>query len=128
MQLSAQLHGLGGVGKKQQDMDKDAIFQETFNECVKPPPNTRWSRASKDVTGLHSNHPNTTNADALEVVWEKITNCVNKHVGKDKRGLLVAWNGASCDVEWLHGMTEGRGAHLSFPPHLKHFLCPFCAL
>ena len=89
-QLSAQLHGLGGVGKKQQDTDKDAIIQETFNEHVKPPPNTRWSRASKDVTGLHPNHPNTTNADALEVVWEKITNHVNKHIGKDERGLLVA--------------------------------------
>ena len=102
--------------KKQQDMDKDAIVQKTFNEHVKPPPNTRWSQTLKDVTGLHPNHPSTTNADALEVVWEKITNHINEHVGKDERGLLVAWNGASCDVEWLCRMTEGRGAHLSFPP------------
>ena len=69
-----------------------------------------------------------TNADTLEVVWEQFANCVNKHVGKDERGLLVAWNGASCDMEWLCKITEGRGAHLSFPPCLKHVLDPFCAI
>ena len=31
VQMSAQLHGLGGVGKKQEDVDKDIIIQETFN-------------------------------------------------------------------------------------------------
>ena len=77
VQMSAQLHRLGGVGKKQQDIDKDIITQETFNECVKPPPNTRWSQASKDTTGLHPKHPKMINADSLEVVWEKFTNCIN---------------------------------------------------
>ena len=50
---------------------------------------------------------------------------LNKHIGTEERGVLVAWNGASCDLEWIYRLTQSPSAKLSLSPRVQYFLDPY---
>jgi len=45
-----------------------------------------------------------------------------------ERGVLVAWNGGTCDLEWIYRLTKAPGSTLSFPKRIKYFLDPYRAV
>ena len=88
----------------------------SFNEYVKPPQTAEWDTNATQVTGLHANHLSIFNADSIETVWECFVIFINKYIKKGTRGVLVAWNGNSCDFSWLYKLTQAPS--LSFPPRI----------
>ena len=74
-------------------------FANTFDAYVKPSNNAVWSQFVTNVHGLHNNHPLILSADILEVVWKKISTFINDNIQPKHQGVLVAWNGETCDME-----------------------------
>ena len=53
---------------------------------------------------------------------------LNKHIGTNERAILVAWNGASCDLDWIYRLTQVPQSKLSLPQRVKYFLDPYKAI
>jgi hypothetical protein len=122
-QLSSVLFHLDGF--ESSDMQKDVAIREVFNEYVCPPQNANWNPICQEVTGLHPKHPCIMNADPIEVVWQRFVQFINTHIGLKERAILVAWNGASCDLDWIYQLTQMPNSTLSLPPRVKYFIDPY---
>jgi len=75
------------------------IERESFHRNVKLRDGAIWSSFSTDVHGLHANSPEIKNAKGIEIVWNEFVSYIDKNIGRDQRGCLVAWNGESCDMK-----------------------------
>jgi hypothetical protein len=49
---------------------------------------------------------------------------VNKHFADNDTGILVAYNGETCDLAWRWKLTQAPRSTLSFTDQLKFFLDP----
>ena len=78
-----------------------------------------------ETTGLGPNDERIMNARPINDVWIDFCSYLDRHIANDKRGVIVAWNGASCDMEWLYRITQSPHATLSFPDRIKYFIDPF---
>ena len=62
------------------------------------------------VHGLSKDDPRITSAQSLSVVWNAFVVWAESQIGvgadDDKRGVIVAWGGAACDVEYFFKVTE----------------------
>ena len=125
-QLSAVLFYLGGIDDT--TMKHDIVMRSCFNEYVKPPSDAEWNPKCRETTGLHPAHPSIVAADPIDMVWNRFIEFLNNHVKPEQRGILVAWNGASCDLDWIYRLTQAPGSQLSFPSRVKYFLDPFRAI
>ena len=74
---------------------------------------------------MHAEHPFIFNADPIHMVWKRFIAFLDKFIGLKERAILVAWNGASCDLEWIYHLTQAAGATLTLPPRVKYFLEPY---
>ena len=50
---------------------------------------------------------------------------LDKFIGMKERDILVAWNGASCDLEWIYCIIYAAGKTLALPPRVKYILDPY---
>ena len=78
-----------------------------------------------EITGLHAGHPSIIEADSSEVVWSRFVSFLNKYINGEKRGIIIAWNGASCDLDWIYRYTQAPGSSLKLPPRMKYFMDPY---
>ena len=74
------------------------IEGEIFNEYVKPPDDAIWDPRATDVHGLTKDDERIISAEGIVDVWCSFNSFVGRHVGKNQRAVLVAWNGQSCDL------------------------------
>ena len=70
-----------------------------FNEYVRLSTNTIWNPRRREATDLHAEHPFILNADPIYIDWKSFINFLDKFINMKERAILVAWNGASCDLE-----------------------------
>lgn len=116
-QISAVIHN-----PEEPEFDKKTISQ--FNMYVKPPKNAVWDRYAMDVHGLGPHHPSIKSAKGVVEVWGKFCKFLDTHTG-NKKVILCAWGGKSCDVKWLWKITEET--HVSkchMPSNIVYFLDP----
>ena len=106
-QISAVLFTLGGV--KDNDRSHDVVFEESFNRYVKPPDTAIWDKNAIETTGLSKDDERIVTADNINTVWNDFCTYLREYINKDKRGVLVAWNGNSCDLEWIYKITQAPG-------------------
>jgi len=114
---------LGGV--EDSALSKDVMIREGFNEYFRPPLSANWNPICREKTGLHPHHLKILQADPFEAVWSRFKNYLNKYIYGKKRGIIIAWNGVSCDVEWLYRYTQAPGSILTFPPRVKYYMDPY---
>ena len=115
-QLSAVLFRLGS----EPDVPESI---KVFNEYVLPPTSAKWNPICIQTTGLHAGHPSILNADEVEEVWGRFYSFLQIFIGLKERGVLVAWNGGTCDLEWIYRLIKAPGSKDSFPKR-KYFLDP----
>ena len=69
------------------------------------------------------------NADAIEIVWPTFVSAAEAAIGNDGRqGIIVAWNGKSCDMEWIYRITHGRYNLMRLPKNCHLFMDPYAIL
>ena len=100
-------------------------MREAFNEYFRPSNNAAWNPRCREATGLHAEHPFILNADPNNIVWGRFIAFLDKFIGMKERAILVAWNGASCNLEWIFCLTQADRATLTLPPRVKYFLDPY---
>ena len=96
-----------------------------FNEYVKPTVEAKyWSQAAIAVHNITPSSPEIQSASSLDVFWQEFVRFI-EHLDNYKSCVMVAWSGASCDVEWLFRVTEEAvTSNRSMPSNLKFFMDP----
>ena len=57
-------------------------------------------------------------------MWNEFVSYIDKNIGRDERGCLVAWNGESCDIMWIYKLTQAPGSKLAIPKGIRYFMEP----
>ena len=104
----------------------DGTVIDTFNEYVKPPEMDIWLSSATEVSGLHKNHPSIWSAKPIEEVWPRFEQFIKKQLdGGNKKGIVVAWNGAASDMDYIFRATKiSHKDKLNWPHSLDFFLDP----
>ena len=74
---------------------------------------------------MNAKHPSIVNADGIDVVWGRFIDFLDRHIDQTERGIIVAWNGASCDLEWLYRLTQRPTSTLLLPERVEYFFDPY---
>ena len=128
-QLSAQIFRLCRDSVVKENKVKppydDIFIEEEFNEYVKPPQDAEWNEHTIAITGLGPTDQRIMEADSIEIVWGRFVAFINKYVPKTTRGIIVAWNGESCEMSWLYKLTQAQGSTLNFPARVNFAMDPY---
>ena len=100
------------------------IEEETFNKYVQPGKDAIWDEKACSIHGLSKDDDRIVNADEIDVVWKKFCEFIGRHIGRDQKGVLVAWNGQSCDLRWIYKLFQAPRSVLSLPVNLVFFMDP----
>jgi hypothetical protein len=97
---------------------------DTFDEYVNPGENTLWDPNATAVHGLHLQSPEIVDVDPVYLVWKHFRAWLDFYLQRDDVGVLIAWNGETCNLTWLWLLTQAPRSTLSFPSQVKHCLDP----
>ena len=97
------------------------IENESFNEYIKLQDNAIWDEDVCKIHGLSSQHQSITNADPIVVVWKWFIVFLDNRMGPNEKGVLVAWNGETCDLGWIDKICQAPNTTLAFPEKLVYF-------
>ena len=100
------------------------IEKETFNRYVRPGDEAIWDERSCSIHGLSKDDKRITNADEIGIVWKEFCKFIDRHIGPDQKGVLVAWNGQSCDLRWIYKLFQAPRSILTLPDNLVFFMDP----
>ena len=107
------------------DTAGDICRQEnTFNECVNPGEGAIFGEHVCKVHGLHENHPKIREAEKIGVVWNNFYRWIESMIRPGEKIILVAWNGATCDLRWLWKLTQAPNARYTIYPQVEYFMNP----
>ena len=102
----------------------DTQLGVTFDCYIKPSESEIWSDHITKIHGLYNVYSSIVDADPLGSVWDKFILYLNENIPIGKQGVLVAWNGDTCDMEWCYRVMYGPNATVSFPRQLQLFMDP----
>ena len=112
---------ISAIGAK---MDGQKIGQ--FDSYIKPPPCATWLDSAISVHKLGPNHPKIIAAKPIEVVWPQFEATINQWTENgEKKAVVVAWSGETCDIQWLFNVTEvSHKGILKMPKGLVFYMDP----
>ncbi len=101
----------------------------TFNSYVNPEvwPEC-WDQRSISIHGILPVDERIKNAGNMRTVWPEFQRWFLSNVSPDKMVVLVAWNGETCDLQWLWRLTQAPNLMYSLPPNIKYFIDPYCVI
>jgi len=101
----------------------------TFNKYVKPPSDAIWdTKMCRRVHGLHPEHENIRDADDIATVWNQFYEFIKSNSGRQQVGVLVAWNGVTCDMRWIHKLCQAPKSIFELPASIKYFMDPMSVI
>jgi len=88
-----------------------------FDKYILPVKNSVISEETRQIHGLTLYNLHNKGAQPLAAVWKLFIEFIESLLdGGKKRGIIIAWNGKSCDLEWLFKITkDGNDNNLSMP-------------
>ena len=95
-----------------------------FNKYIKPSDIAIWNDHATQIHGLHASHPSIQSAQDMKTVWNEWEIFIDNEICTEEIGILIAYNGESCDLKWLWKLTQSSTSKLNMPPQVKHFLDP----
>jgi hypothetical protein len=76
------------------------------------------------VPGLSAETPETVAADGIGIVWRCLCLWIEESFDSKDVGILVVYNGETCNLKWLWTVTQAPRSTLSSPDKIKYFLDP----
>ena len=113
------------IKEKKSYFEHHEIIEEIFNKYVKPPSTAKWDQHCINTTTLNKHHPKIQSADNIEIVWQQFIEFLHRHITSTDKGILVTWNGTSCDLDWLYRITQTPESSLSFPSRVVYSIDPY---
>lgn len=100
--------------------------REEYNSYVKPPASAKWNKiACENLHDLHKDDPRILEARTIETVWPEFVSFIEDNIPESYVGLLVAWNGQACDLQWIYRLTKTKEYNLDLPERVDHFMDPY---
>lgn len=79
----------------------------SFNQYTNPPKGALWNEvASQTSHRLHGNSPQILSSWSFHVVWLHFCEFISQNVSNNKKCILVAHNGWTCNWKWIWKYTE----------------------
>ena len=120
---TAGLCQLSGVATAQ-----DGTKLGEFDEYINPGPDARWNlNPAAMCHGLSPHDDRILNADPVTVVYPKMVKWMEQFTSPDRKGVLVAWNGPSCDMKWFFVLVDIKHAdnqEMRYPNNTPYFWDP----
>jgi len=117
IQLSAVAHDQAGN-----------LLGQPFNEYVKPWAGARWNTDPDACChGLSATDRRITTAEDIKVVWKNYLAWSEQFTSDTKKGVITAWNGKGCDIEWIFKTTDvtfARDPTMRQPHNTPYFWDP----
>jgi len=97
-----------------------------FDQYIFPVKNTTISKETSQIHKLTLQSLCIQAAKPLQVVWQDFVEFIENLLdGGEKHGIFIAWNGKSCDLDWVFKITkDGNTNNLSMPRWCPFFLDP----
>jgi len=80
------------------------------------------------VHGLHPEHENIRDADDIATVWNQFCEFIKSNIGRQQVGVLVAWNGVTCDMRLIHKLCQAPNSIFELPTSIKYFMDPMSVI
>jgi hypothetical protein len=61
----------------------------------------------------------------MNEVWSHFSEWIHTNTSRDEELIIVAYNGAKCDMKWLWKLTQSPESHLILPDRIKYFMDPY---
>jgi hypothetical protein len=91
------------------DLQGDSLCND-FDFYVRPPSSAIWDIHAMRIHKLEADSPVIKSADPIETVWPKFVEwCEALTREGPTKVMLVAWNGTTCDIKWIHRLTSPSG-------------------
>ena len=101
---------------------------QPFNEYVKPWAGARWNTDPDACChGLSATDRRITTAEDIKVVWKNYLAWSEQFTSDTKKGVITAWNGKGCDIEWIFKTTDvtfARDPTMRQPHNTPYFWDP----
>jgi hypothetical protein len=94
-----------------------------FDSYVKPAKGAQWSQATINVHGILPSQQRIKDASELEEVWYCLLQYFQLLLQGGKKGIILAWGGKACDVEWMFRITEESHQGILLMPENVPFFC-----
>jgi len=93
-----------------------------FDKYILPAKHSVISQETYQIHGLTLHNLHNKGAQPLAAVWKLFVEYIESFLeGGKKWGIIIVWNGKSCDLEWFYKITkDGNDNNLSMPQW-----CPF---
>ena len=98
---------------------------DCFDSYVNPGDEAIWDPEAIGVHKLTPTDSRITNADDIGTVWERFNIWIDRHTSPEDTIVLVAWNGATCDLKWLWKVTQAPLSALHLSSKIKYFIDPY---
>ena len=108
IQMSGELvrFDLEGTTLRQDKATNILRVPDTFNEYVNPGASAIWNEHLLGIHGLSASDQRIISAGDMMDVWGRFLTWLHANTTFDETVILVAWNGASCDLKWLWKITQ----------------------
>ena len=95
-----------------------------FNEYVNPGEDAEWAAAATTTHGLSAMDERITSAREIGEVWTSCCSWIEKNIAADEEGVIIAYNGAGCDMKWIWRLTQAPNALHAMSVRLAYFMDP----
>ena len=96
-----------------------------FNKYVNLGEDVEWLEAAIEVTGLCATDDRITSARPIKEVWGSFKSWIDNNIRSDEVGVIVAYNGAGCDMKWLWRLCQAPNATQVMPDRLRFYMDPY---
>ncbi len=111
IQLSAQIFRLSPTNEAM-------IEQEEFNKYIKPPRGAIWDQQAVDIHGMNAASPKIVEAERITHVWSNFCQFLERHINPTETCLLIAYNGETCDLQWIWKLSQAPILQSVMPPQI----------
>jgi hypothetical protein len=96
-----------------------------FDSYVKPAFGAKWNQFTINVHGIEPSQQRIKDARQIEAVWHDLLEYFHRLLEGGKKGIILAWGGKACDVEWMFRITEETHLGiLKMPDNVPYFCDP----
>ena len=104
---------------------RNKISLDEFDSHVKPANGAEWSQHTINVHGIEPSQQRIKDASQIEDVWHDLLEYFARLLEGGKKGIILAWGGKACDVEWMFRITEETHLGiLKMPDNVPYFCDP----
>ena len=96
-----------------------------FNKYLNPGEDAEWEPSTTEITGLSPGDERITSVQDIDEVCSLFLKWIEHNIKEDEVGVIVAYNGAGCDMKWLWRLCHAQNSAQKMHERLLHYMDPY---